>query len=707
LLLLNIRFFIEYMANNFDAFPLPGKQGRPRSAPPPPPPPPPGSAAATLASKTLAVVEQLTQAALSARNSFVAEVNNAKAQQREVHVAAQARLEAELAKIAEGAASLSDRLFFGSKLAAKTQKVVTPVAPSRSPTPQPPQPSRPHTPAVAHATEEADLEVAAVSARAAVAELQEELAQLRLEKQAERHAQRAEFEALVEQRAEQRAAAEVASLRAQLADATGERGSLLAELDRISAEQEYLQERLHEAQVARGDMRTNADGYDLDSVSVVPGAPMVAEEAGGYATAVHRLEERVLALSRQLAAERTVREQMEASLRDKGISVPHLQLATSGVSPGLLRTVRRTTLPPLPPDAPMKLVRSTLALVEARCAEAEEGHATSTAALENMLRIVRTASGSERSDMGAVMAALPALASLSASGAAARALLSVGAAAVVGESMLVHASSPGVLCEGCATLCVLAGGLLSPLGLAPGAARLEARRRDAMCVQTAAQAGHALVRVGTRQASSAWVMLAVARTLGVLARSPSAAQTLLSAGAVQLLSRALATFAPDPSEYETANMAALALMALVAGSPELAEGVDRAGGRFALQQAAMASASLGRALAMEYPLQTPWLHGDALRTRRTAALLACFSAPGQALAPPAEELWLEAVRAAAGRAKSPLAVGGNKAGGSTAGSPAKLQAALAGAGRRDHYATSLGSADEEGDEDEEDFVGQL
>jgi len=681
--------------------------------------------AAALASKTLAVVEQLAQAAITARNSFVTEVNNAKAQHREVHAAAQRRLESELAKIADGAAGLSDRLFFGSKrqaAGAEREKKSAPEAaplpapPQRSPTPQPrPPPSRPRSPAVtARATEEADLEVAEVSARVEVAQLQEELARLRQEKHAERVSQRAEFDALVEAAAEERASAEVSALRTQLAQASGERELLIAELDRLAEEQTFLQERLHEAQVTNGEARGVAEGYDMDSVSVVPG--MRADDTAGYAAAVHRLEERVLALSRQLAAEHAAREKVEAVLRDKGISVPHLRLATSGVSPALLRTVQRTTLPPLPPDAPMKMVRSTLALVEARCLEAEEGHAASAAALENVLRIMCAASGGDRTDVGGVMAALPALSSLAAPGAAARALLSVGAAAAVGESMLAHKDSAGLLCEGCTTLCVLAGGLLSPLGLAPGAAKLEARRRNVMSEQVAGQAGRALVRVGEIHARNSWVMLAVARTLGVLARSPAAATQLLSAGAAPLLSRTLAAFASDASEYETASMTALALMAFVASSPENAAVVDKSGGRAALQEA-QANSALGRALAMEYPLQTPWLSGAPLRTRRSAALLACFSRPALDEPQPAEERWLEAVR----RAKSPRAAGGSTAGGSTAApsessTPTRASGDLRLAGLPPPPARAAAPAfreglleeeDEECSEEEDAFMGQL
>ncbi len=359
------------------------------------------------------------------------------------------------------------------------------------------------------------------------------------------------------------------------------------------------------------------EGYHLDSVSVVPDARSRGDaEDVGYANAVKRLEDRVLSLSRQLAAEHDARERLEDFLREKGISIDHLRLATSGMSSALLRTVRKTVLAPLPPDAPMKTVRAALAHLEERCAEAEEGHAASTLAVDNLLRVLGIASTVDNADASAVMQALPSLAALAGKGAAARALLTAGAAAAVGETMLAHPDNAGLLCEACTTLCVLAGGLLSPLGMSSEAVKRELRDRDAMCEQVAAQAGQALLKTGVKQASSRWVTLAVARTVGVVARARVASQRLVALGAVQVLSRALASYAGDKSAYEVAHMSALALMALASTSTANADAVDKKGGRAALQQAVLVNNTLGRALGMEFPLMAAWLSGKAFTPRR-------------------------------------------------------------------------------------------
>lgn len=47
------------------------------------------------------------------------EVNNAAAQQREVHEAARRRLEGDLAQLADAAAGLSDKVFFALKVRAR------------------------------------------------------------------------------------------------------------------------------------------------------------------------------------------------------------------------------------------------------------------------------------------------------------------------------------------------------------------------------------------------------------------------------------------------------------------------------------------------------------------------------------------------------------------------------------------------------------
>lgn len=63
----------------------------------------------------LRVVDDLAQAALKARNDFLAELNSADAQRREINAAAKARLEAELGQMAQTAAKLSDRLFYATR----------------------------------------------------------------------------------------------------------------------------------------------------------------------------------------------------------------------------------------------------------------------------------------------------------------------------------------------------------------------------------------------------------------------------------------------------------------------------------------------------------------------------------------------------------------------------------------------------------------
>lgn len=63
----------------------------------------------------LRVVDDLAQAALKARNDFLAELNAADAQRRDVHAAAKARLETELGQMAQTAAKLSDKLFYATR----------------------------------------------------------------------------------------------------------------------------------------------------------------------------------------------------------------------------------------------------------------------------------------------------------------------------------------------------------------------------------------------------------------------------------------------------------------------------------------------------------------------------------------------------------------------------------------------------------------
>ena len=117
----------------------------------------------------------------------------------------------------------------------------------------------------------------------------------------------------------------------------------------------------------------------------------------------------------------------------------HLRLGTTGVSSELLRTVQKTVRTQLPATAPLKDVRAALAHVEQRCAEAEEGHSASMMAVDSLMHVINTVSAMDNTDEAAVMQALPALASIAAKGAAARALLTAGAAAAVAETMLAHA----------------------------------------------------------------------------------------------------------------------------------------------------------------------------------------------------------------------------------------------------------------------------
>ena len=169
----------------------------------------------------------------------------------------------------------------------------------------------------------------------------------------------------------------------------------------------------------------------------------------------------------------------------------------------------------------------------------------------------------------------------------------------------------GLLCEACTVLCVLAGGLLSPLGMSADAAARERTVREAMCDRVASHAGVALIKLGSAHAEDQWVTLAVSRALGVIGRGMVAAHRLLDFGVVQLLARALARYVDDSSAYEAAHMSALAMVAIAATSPANAETVDRKGGRAALQRAAMANSSLARALGMEYPNMAGWLGGRA------------------------------------------------------------------------------------------------
>ena len=143
-------------------------------------------------------------------------------------------------------------------------------------------------------------------------------------------------------------------------------------------------------------------------------------------------------LSRQLAVEHDARERLEDFLREKGISVDHLGLGTTGVSSELLRTVRKTLTTQLPANASLQDVRSALALAESRLAEAEEGHSASMMAVDSLMHVINIVSAMDNSTEASVMQALPTMASLAAKGAAARALLAAGAAASVAETMLAH-----------------------------------------------------------------------------------------------------------------------------------------------------------------------------------------------------------------------------------------------------------------------------
>jgi len=604
----------------------------------------------TLAQKTLNTVDGLVQAALSARNTFLAELNTATVQQREVGEAARRKLEQDLATLADSCATFSDKLFFsgGGLRLPKTkpetaapashqqpasQQPAPPSAPSRA------QPSRAPSAAASKAADDADLETEAVNLRASLAALEAEVVRLRDSKRSERREERAKFEA------EQRLGEELSSTRAALARAEAERDSLVQRLQLANEQQAVLHERLHEAQVrSAAGSELNEDGYGLDSVSVAPGGSRPALDSS-Y-DPVKRLEERVLSLSAQLAAANAAQERLEGVLRERGIAVEHVLIANQLTSTGLLRTVRRSQPSALPPDAPMKAVRAALSLAEARCAEAEEGHAASSSSLESLLGVVTAAACSDSGDAEGVMRALPALAALAGHGSAARALLAGGAAAAVAQSALAHLANAGLLCEACTTLSVLAGGALAPLSLSRRDEE-EARLRLAMCDSVAEQAGPALARVAMRQAGSAWVMLGVARAVGVLARSPAAGQRLLRLGLGEMLSAALADFAGDAEAYETAAMCALALMELAASCEENAAAVDGAGGREALQGAMRANSTLARALAMEFPLQSDWLAGRAAK-RRGKPLFACLqpAAQQQPAAPAAEQFWLSAVRAA-------------------------------------------------------------
>jgi hypothetical protein len=142
----------------------------------------------------------------------------------------------------------------------------------------------------------------------------------------------------------------------------------------------------------------------------------------------------------------------------------------------------------------------------------------------------------------------------------------------------------GLICEACTVLCVLAGGLLSPLGMAADAAARERDARDQMCDRVSSHAGAAMMEVGVRHSDNQWVTLAVARATGVIGRGSTAAQRLLDLGAVQVLLRSLSRYSDDKSAYEVAHLSALAMVALAASSPANAATVDRKGGRAALQQ---------------------------------------------------------------------------------------------------------------------------
>ena len=170
-------------------------------------------------------------------------------------------------------------------------------------------------------------------------------------------------------------------------------------------------------------------------------------------------------------------------------------------------------------------------------------------------------------------------------------------------------------------LCVLAGGLLSPLGMAADAAARERSSREAMCDRVAFHAGVTLVAMGVRHADNQWVTIAVARAIGVVGRGTVAAQRMLDFAVVQVLSRALGRYASDGTAYEAAHMSALAMVALAASSPANGEAVDRKGGRAALQQAVLANTTLARALGMEFPQMAGWLGGKATAARCVGAVV--------------------------------------------------------------------------------------
>jgi hypothetical protein len=268
-------------------------------------------------------------------------------------------------------------------------------------------------------------------------------------------------------------------------------------------------------------------------------------------------------------------------------------------------------------------------------------------AVDSLMHVINIVSAMDNTTEASVMQALPTMASLAAKGAAARALLAAGAAAAVAETMLAHRvrrpccvarryvppthvfcaqDNAGLLCEACTVLCVLAGGLLSPLGLSADAVARERTIREAMCDRVASHAGVVLIKMGSAHADDQWVALAVARALGVVGRGTVAAHRLLDFGAVPLLARALARYADDSSAYEAAHMSALAMVALAATCPQNADSVDQKGGRAALQRAALANTALARAMGMEYPHMAGWLAGRA--TARCDASACAVRPPG-------------------------------------------------------------------------------
>ena len=236
----------------------------------------------------------------------------------------------------------------------------------------------------------------------------------------------------------------------------------------------------------------------------------------------------------------------------------------------------------------------------------------------------------------------------------------------------------------------------------------------------AAQSGQALLKTGMRQLSSRWVSLAVARTVGVMTRSTVASQRLIALGAVQVLSKCLATYAADDDSYEVAHMTALALTGLAASGPQNADMVDKKGGRAALQTAMSANDALARALGMEFPLMADWLNGRAfVIPKKAAPWFSCGKAAEageeEVVLPQAEALWLSAVTQATQRAqdgaKPPQARAA--AGGSSASdvsearrpAPASKQAPSGPATRQKPPGRpplpSVASQDEDGDEAED------